>query len=105
MDFLMVYVTCKDEGEARSISSHLLEKRLVACANMFPVKSMYWWKGKIENEDEEVAIIMKTQKGHKENVLKEILDLHSYDVPCVEFFEIEGGNPEYMDWIEKETVR
>ena len=102
MDFLMVYVTCKDEDEAKSISSHLLEKRLIACANMFPVKSMYRWEGKIEREVE-MVIIMKTQKGHKEKVLEEILEMHSYDVPCVEFFEIKDGNPEYLDWIEKET--
>jgi len=100
----MIYVTCKDGYEAKKISSHLLEKRLIACANMFPVKSMYWWEDRIE-KDEEVAIIMKTQKGHKEHVLKEILDLHSYDVPCVEFFEIEGGNPEYLGWIKKETTQ
>lgn len=102
MDFLMVYVTCKDEDEARSISSHLLERRLVACANMFPVKSMYWWEGKIESEDE-VVLIMKTRKEHREHIVKEILKLHSYDVPCVEFLKIKDGNPEYLKWIERET--
>jgi periplasmic divalent cation tolerance protein len=102
MDFLMVYVTCKDGYEAKKIASHMLEKRLVACANMFPVKSMYWWEGKIEKEDE-VVLLMKTQEGYREDIIKEVLRLHSYDVPCVEFFDIKDGNPEYLDWIKKET--
>ena len=103
MDFLMVYVTCKDGVDAKKIASHMLEKRLVACANMFPVKSMYWWEGKIENEDE-MALLMKTQQEHKESIIKEVLALHSYDVPCVEFFEITDGNPDYLEWIKKETT-
>ncbi len=102
MDFLMVYVTCKDGDEAKKIASHMLEGRLVACANMFPVKSIYWWEGKIENEDE-VVLLMKTQEGHREAIIKEVLTLHSYDVPCVEFFDIAHGNPEYLEWIKKET--
>ena len=104
MNFLMVYVTCKDGEEAKKIASHLLDKRLVACANMFPVKSMYWWEGKIE-EDDEMALLMKTQEEHKENIVKEVLALHSYDVPCVEFFEIAQGNPDYLEWIKKETTQ
>jgi periplasmic divalent cation tolerance protein len=102
MDFLMSYVTCKNEEEAKKIASHLLDRRLVACANIFPVKSMYWWEGKIEKANE-VALVMKTQEGHKESIIKEVLALHSYDVPCVEFFDIKDGNPDYMEWIRKET--
>ncbi len=55
----LVYITCKDEEEAVRISKHLLNKRLIACSNMHPIRSMYWWKGKIEDENE-VAIIAKT---------------------------------------------
>ena len=102
MDFLTVYVTCKDGEVAKKIASHMLEKRLVACANMFPVKSMYWWEGEIEKEDE-VALVMKTQLAHKDSIVKEVLTLHSYDVPCVEFFDIRDGNPDYLEWIKKET--
>jgi periplasmic divalent cation tolerance protein len=98
----MVYVTCKDEAEARKISLHLLEKRFVACANMFPIKSLYWWKGKIE-DDSEAILIMKTQENHKEELIKTIKEMHSYDVPCIEFIEINSGNPDYLKWILKET--
>lgn len=102
MKFYMVYVTTKDEEEAKKISLYFLEKRLVACANIFPVRSLYWWKGKIEDDSEEI-LIMKTQEKHKDTIIKTIKDMHSYDVPCIEFIEINSGDPDYLKWILKET--
>ena len=102
MDVFMIYVTCKDEDEARTISISLLEKHLVACANMIPIKSLYWWKGTIE-DDTEVALIMKSQKKHMETIISEIKSLHSYEVPCIEFLPISDGNPDYLKWIIDET--
>lgn len=102
MDFFVVYVTAKDEEEAKKIANHLLAKRLIACANMFNIKSLYWWKGKIENDDE-VVLIMKTQKEHKERIVNEVKALHSYEMPCIEFLPIEDGNPDYLAWIKNET--
>ena len=57
----MVYVACKDNEEAEKISNHLLKKRLIACANTFPVKSIYRWKNKI-NKDNEIVVLAKSLK-------------------------------------------
>ncbi|KKQ57953.1 MAG: CutA1 divalent ion tolerance protein, periplasmic divalent cation tolerance protein, partial [Microgenomates group bacterium GW2011_GWC1_38_14] len=46
------YLTCPNEEEADKISKVLLDKRLVACAKRFPVKSKSWWKGKMGSADE-----------------------------------------------------
>lgn len=102
MDFSVVYVTAKDEEEARKIANHLLEKRLIACANMFPIKSLYWWKDAIESGNE-VALIMKTHNRHKESIISEVKALHSYEMPCIEFLPIEDGDPDYLEGIRKET--
>ena len=53
---VMVYVTCKDEEEAARISKALLERRLAACANMWPIRSLYRWEGRMEDE-REVAVL------------------------------------------------
>jgi periplasmic divalent cation tolerance protein len=103
MSYSMVYVTTKDEEEAKKIANHLLDKHLIACANIFPIKSLYWWKGNIEDE-EEVALLMKTQSKHSEEIISQVKLLHSYEVPCIEFIHIDNGNPEYLEWIRKETT-
>ncbi len=39
---VLVYIGCRDRDEARAISRALLDRRLVASVNMFPLESMYW---------------------------------------------------------------
>ncbi len=99
----MIYMTASDLNEARRISSALLEKRLVACANIIPsVESHYHWQGKVE-EASEVVVIYKTQKDKFEAVAAEIKGTHSYEVPAIVSFDITEGDPAYLKWIEKET--
>lgn len=94
-------MTCRDEEEARKISMHLVKNRLAACTNMFPIRSMYWWKDKIE-ETEEYAVIAKTIDENYEKIKKEIKKIHSYEVPCIMKINADV-NEEYGNWIKKET--
>ena len=98
---ILIYITCKDKKQAKNISRHLLEKRLVACTNIHPIESMYWWENKIQ-EDNEVVIIAKTKEENYNKVKQEVKKLHSYDVPCILKINAEC-NKEYSDWINKET--
>ena len=79
---ILVYITCKDEEEAVKISKHLLNKKLIACSNMHPIRSMYWWNGKIQ-DDKEFVIIAKTKEKNYEKIKEEVKKLHSYDVTCI----------------------
>ena len=97
----LIYITCKDEEEATKISKHLLEKKLVACSNMHPIRSMYWWKGKIQDE-KEFVIIAKTLDKNYDEIKKEVSKMHSYDVPCILKIDAEA-NESYDKWV-KEVV-
>jgi periplasmic divalent cation tolerance protein len=101
MGFIIIYITHKNLEEASKITSHLLEKKLIACANIFPIKSSYWWQGKIENEDEVVSIV-KTRREHWEKVKSEVKRIHPYEVPCIIKIEVEA-NEDYESWINSET--
>ena len=96
----LMYITCKDRREAEKISTHLLRKKLIACANIFPIKSLYWWNGKITKSTESV-IIAKTTKKKYEKAKKEVAKVHSYKIPCI--LKIEAtANKEFEEWAEKE---
>ena len=103
MAFGLLYVICNDKKEAKKIALKLLEKRLIACANIFPVKSMYSWKGKVIQENEHV-IVMKTLKQKFTKIKAEILKIHSYDVPCIVGYEMKAGHADYLKWLRK-TVK
>ena len=101
MPTIVVYITCKNDAEARNISTALLKARLVACTNRFPVSSQYRWKGKLVN-DREVLLIAKTQAKHYVKIVKLVTKLHSYDVPCIGKFKIAYNKP-YAKWLMEET--
>jgi len=100
MEFIFIYVTAANEGEAKNIAKHLLEKRLIACANHFPVKSIYRWEGKV-NEDDEYVMIIKTKGENYAEIKEEIKKLHSYDVPCITKISV-SPNEKYANWLERE---
>ena len=102
MDFLSIYITAKDKAEADKISITLVEEKLAACVNMHPVKSIYRWQGQIE-EDNEVALLVKTKAALADEVIRRVKELHSYDVPCIVCYRIEKGDSDYLNWIEEST--
>ncbi len=105
MESYSVYVTAKDEAEAKNIARTVVEERLVACANLLgSIQSVYWWDGKV-CEDGEVALILKTTGDRKAELIERIKTLHSYDVPCITCHPITDGNPDFLKWIADETGR
>lgn len=96
----LVYITCKDEKEAEKISMHLLEKRLIACANIFPIRSMYRWNNKIAKHSESV-IIAKTSDKNFKKVVAEAKKMHSYEIPCILKLNA-AANSDYEAWAKKE---
>ncbi len=96
-------MTCASENEARTISRALLEKRLIACANIAAEhESHYWWQGKIES-GREFAVIMKSRADLFDKVKEQIISLHSYECPCIVALPITDGNEPYLGWIDAVT--
>lgn len=98
---IFIYITCGNKIEAQKISKTLLEKKLVACTNTFPIDSMYFWKGKLQKHKEYV-LIAKTVKKNFDKIKKEIKKLHSYDIPCVLAWDIDKGNNAFINWVKKQ---
>jgi periplasmic divalent cation tolerance protein len=100
--FRWVYVTCNDPSEAEKIGTEMVKKRLAACANWFPVRSVYWWEGRMEKAAE-TALVLKTTAGRTKALIAAIKKAHSYKVPCIEALPILEGNADYLRWIREET--
>jgi periplasmic divalent cation tolerance protein len=98
---ILIYITCKDKAEAKKISMHLLEKKLIACTNFYPIESMYAWKGKIK-KDKEYVVIAKTAEENYNKVKEEVKKIHSYEIPCILKIKAEA-NSAYHKWIEENT--
>ena len=95
------YITCPEKKEAHKIASFLVKKKLVACANIINnVDSVFTWKGKVAKA-KEILIIGKTMNKNVQKIIQNVKKLHSYEVPCVIFFDIKNGNTDFLKWIIK----
>ena len=100
---IFFYITCTNTREAKKISSVLVKKKLIACANIFNnIQSVFSWKNKV-NFSKEVVIIGKTTKKLQTKIISEIKKIHSYDVPCIIFSKISSGNKDFLKWISDST--
>lgn len=103
IDVIIILVTTGSESEAEKIAHTLVEERLVACVNILsPVRSIYRWEGKVQ-DDREWLLIIKTRASHFAAVEARVKALHSYQVPEVIALPVVDGSEKYLGWIKDET--
>lgn len=97
----VVYITFPSQDSAVAISNTLLEQRLVACTNIYPMESAYHWQGNIDREKEWVAVF-KTISDKIPEIIQLVENLHPYEVPCIVHWNAEA-NEAYEKWVQEET--
>ncbi|HEV2419165.1 MAG TPA: divalent-cation tolerance protein CutA [Terriglobia bacterium] len=104
-DKIMVLVTAGSQREAARIARHLVESRRAACVNISPpVRSIYRWEGKIQN-DREFLLLIKTKRSLFRAVKESILQIHSYTTPEVIALPVTEGSQAYLRWIDDSLSR
>ena len=97
--YVAVLITAPNDREASLLSHALIDGKLIACANRFPVQSIYRWKESIENEPE-IMLICKALASNLDSIIKRVKELHSYEVPEIIALPIIGGSEDYLAWVE-----
>jgi periplasmic divalent cation tolerance protein len=97
------YITCESKKQAKSIATALLKNRLIACANYFPINSLYWWGSKI-GESMEYVLVVQTKMGMFKKIEKEVKNNHSYDLVCIAKIPVEETTKEYLKWLDEEVL-
>ncbi len=95
---IMVSVTCGGEEEAVDIARDCIEKKLAACANIHPVRSIYLWQENVEDE-EEWEVSLKSLQCRLYPLRKAILEKHSYDTPVILVHPLKWVNPKALLWL------
>ncbi|MGR9106879.1 MAG: divalent-cation tolerance protein CutA [Gammaproteobacteria bacterium] len=96
---ILVLCSCPSHSVAKQIAETLLARRLAACINILPgITSVYSWKGKIEQDREDLMLI-KTRSSHYGEVERCIVEQHPYELPEVIAVPVEQGSDPYLTWI------
>lgn len=102
-EIIQIVTTADDRGVIEKIGRDLVEKRLVACAQILgPIQSIYRWKGAVENADEWL-LLMKSKVSLYPAIEEEIQRQHPYELPEIIAINIDKGLAGYVDWVANET--
>ena len=96
-DYILVYATFSTKREAEMIAEHLIEKKLIVCANIRKHKTVYIWKEKTYKE-KEYGAFLKARDDKWEEIKNYISNNHSYEVPVILKIRIDDINESCKNW-------
>jgi periplasmic divalent cation tolerance protein len=97
---IILITTLHKKQDAARIGKGLLEKRLIACYNLWPIESAYWWKGEII-EQNEVMMIMKSTIRWFDDIVEYVKTESGYEVPELIALDSEKIDPSYQNGLMK----
>src|SRR5262250_3181974 len=101
-DKIVVLSSCSSEEEGRRIARKLVEERLAGCVSVLTgARSLYRWKGEIEEADE-CLLVIKSSRDLFDRLRLELEKAHTYEVPEVVAVPILAGSPNYLNWLDSE---
>gem|GEM_PF-97857 len=98
----VVVTTTGGEEAMRAIIAAALDAKLAACAQVFPVRSFYTWKGE-RCEAQELRIEFKAKASDYDALAAAIRAAHDYETPEILRLDVAAGDPAYLDWINEVT--
>jgi len=100
---VVIISTYPDKKSVSKIAKELVKDKTVACVNISKISSIYFWKGKVEDTSEYIAIFKTTTKNKK--LLKQkIKETHPYDVPEIAEIDVTSINDSYLKWLIESTT-
>lgn len=95
----VVLTTLSDQETAARVVRTLVSENLAACGTIVPgARSIYQWKGKIE-DTAEVVVLFKIPATGEDAFIKRLVEIHPYDVPEVVSFEPSCVHEAYARWV------
>jgi len=95
----IVLTTCPDAASAERLARILVEEGLAACVNILPpMRSIYRWKGKIEDASE-LLLVIKSAAARFPDIRDRLRALHPYELPEIIAVPIVDGLPAYLAWL------
>jgi periplasmic divalent cation tolerance protein len=101
---VQITTTFDVEEACAALARSLVEEGLAACVQVLgPLKSTYWWEGRIEQATEFMCVI-KTTTEMGQAVVDFVKGAHPYENPEITVIPIVGGSESYLAWIDASVV-
>jgi periplasmic divalent cation tolerance protein len=100
---IIILSTFPNEELAAEVANHVVSAKLCACVNFTKIRSIYSWRGKIEDQHEFVMFFKATSKSAKK-LKAEIIRLHPYEVPEIVELKMSNISKPYLSWLAAESM-
>lgn len=101
---LLVLTTLPDHASAQALATELVTEHLAACVTLLPAaQSVYRWQNRIELTSE-IPVIIKTAAARYAQLEAALRARHPYALPEIIAIPIDQGLPDYLAWINRETL-
>lgn len=102
MGVILIYTTVETTTQAENIAKKLIEEGIVACANMWPIHSMYTFNNAF-TKGQEIALLLKTCSEQHEVVYEKLIKLHPYKCPAIMTLPINHAHRPFLDWVNEQA--
>lgn len=92
----IIISTFQSRKSASKIAKEMVSRKLCACVNIIKINSYYYWKEKLQY-DNEYLCFFKTVSSAK--LKKELKKIHPYEVPEIIEVKIDTIDRAYLGWM------
>lgn len=98
---ILILVSFESKEDADRAANHLIDNKLAACVEIYPVKNYYVWKGEKTVADE-ISGVIKTEDGYFSKVEQALKQILPYEIPQIIEVKAEA-NESYLKWLKEAT--
>lgn len=103
-ELLLVFTSLPSQEAASALARELLQRQLVACAQIQPIDSLYHWQGELR-EEREWRLLLKTRSALYGELQALVLDLHPYELPALMALPVAQAAPAFEAWVRGQTAQ
>ena len=101
-EVVLVLSTFSDLAAAETCAGYLVEHSIAACVQIDgPIRSVYQWKGSIEN-DQEFRLLIKTSPESLDGCVAALKKQHPYKLPEIVVLHAQASAA-YAFWVTEQT--
>ncbi|MCI4337122.1 MAG: divalent-cation tolerance protein CutA [Thermoplasmata archaeon] len=98
----LVLVAAPTGVVSRRLAEGALRARLAACVSTVPIGSTYWWRGRLEREEESL-LVFKTVPKRVGALFRYLAEHHTYEVPEIIELDVPRVHAPYLRYL-AETI-
>ena len=95
---IFIHTTCKDIDDAQKLSSAIIENKIGACVDYWPISSCFDSNGSVVCQPR-VKLLITTFESKLDAITKLISENHSEVVPLVAGVDVRRINHPYKEWM------